>query len=214
MSVNYNGKTSTSGSIKTYYSNASLNNNILWSTSTIINDNSLNQNVIVPASPYYSNVYIPGDLYLDGNFINASDILLKTNLESISKEQHIKLLKLNTYSYTFKDDLSNKKHYGLIAQEVEEEFPELVFNKPNINNNYQNNDQIKNLDEDNDKTKKIYEDNDESKNLDEEKYINNINIYKGVNYLELIPLLVNTIQIQQKQINELENKLTIFMKKF
>jgi hypothetical protein len=213
MSVNYNGKTSPSGSIKTYYSNASLNNNILWSTSTIINDNSLNQNVIVPASPYYSNVYIPGDLYLDGNFINASDILLKTNLESISKEEHIKLLNLNTYSYTFKDDLSNKKHYGLIAQEVEEEFPELVFNKPNINNN-----QIKNLDEDedNDQSKNLdqQQDNNESKNLDEEKYINNINIYKGVNYLELIPLLVNTIQIQQKQINELENKLTIFMKKF
>ena len=202
MSVNYNGKNSPSGSIKTYYSNTSLNNNILWSTSTIINDNSLNQNVIVPASPYYSNVYIPGDLYLDGNFINASDILLKTNLESISKEHHIKLLNLNTYSYIFKDDSTNKIHYGLIAQEVEEEFPELVFNKPNINNNYQ----TKNLDED--------KDNDQTKNLDEEKYIHKINIYKGVNYLELIPLLVNTIQIQQKQINELENKLTIFMKKF
>ena len=204
MSVNYNGKTSTSASVKTYYSNLSLNNNILWSTSNIINDSSLSQNVIVPASPYYSNVYIPGDLYLDGNFINASDFLLKTNLETISKEEHIKLLNLNTYSYIFKDDSTNKKHYGLIAQEVEDFFPELVFNKPNINNTNQ-------------EVRKLEEEKEENKEHEEgkkNKDINKINMYKGVNYLELIPLLVNTIQIQQKQINELENKINIFMKKF
>lgn len=177
MLVNYNGKTSSSSSVKTYISNVSLNNT-LWSTSSLINDSSINQNVIVPASPYYSNLYIPGDLYLDGDFINASDIQLKSNLQSISKEQTVKLLNLNAYSYTFKDDLTNKKHYGLIAQEVEQEFPELVITKPHINNE------------------------------------NDIINYKGLNYLELVPLLLDTIQKQQKQINELQNKLNTIIKKF
>jgi hypothetical protein len=186
MISNYNGKTSSSSSVKTYISNVSLNNT-LWSTSSLINDSSINQNVIVPASPYYSNLYIPGDLYLDGNFINASDIQLKTNLKNICQEENIKILNLNAYSYTFKHDLTNKKHYGLIAQEVEEEFPELVITKPDINNNNENINQNNNDD-----------------------IIN----YKGVNYLEIVPLLVDAIKKQQKQINELQNKLNTIIKKF
>jgi len=165
MSVNYFGKTSNSASVKTYYSNIGLNN-ILWSTSKIIDDSSLNQNVIVPASPYYSNLYIPGDLYLDGNFINSSDINLKTNIECITDEKIDKALKIKTYSYNFKNDINDKKHYGVTPQEIEEDFPELVISKPY---------------------------NDE--------------LCKGVNYLEMVPLLLNIVQKQQQQINILENKL-------
>jgi hypothetical protein len=177
MSVNYNGKVQNVTSyIKNYtpdINNINSNTN-LWSTSTIVDD--INSNVIIPASPFYSNLYIPGNLYLDGNFINASDISLKQNITPLKQEQTNKLLNLNTYSYTFKDDLTNKLHYGLIAQEVEEEFPELVTEKPHSE--------------------------DET------------NIYKGVNYLELVPLLVNTVQKQQQQINELQNKLNTFIKRF
>lgn len=175
MSVNYNGKVqNTTAYIKTYTSNnnaSSIAN--LWSTSTIVEDKS---NVIIPASPYYSNLYIPGDLYLDGNFINASDKCLKTNIAPITDEQNNKLLNLNTYTFTLKNDKHDKLHYGLIAQEVENDFPELVTNKPNPNPNLNANE---NEDENSDLTS-----------------------YKGVNYLELVPLLVKMVQRQQIQIEK------------
>ncbi len=180
MSVNYNGKVQNLTTyIKNYIPNVDNINSItnLWSTSTVI-DNNIESNVIIPASPYYSNLYVPGNLYLDGNFINASDINLKQDITPLKQEHINNLLNLNTYSYTFKDDQTNKLHYGLIAQEVEENFPELVTQKPYIDvNNQESN-------------------------------------YKGINYLELIPLLVNTVKKQQKEINELQNKLNMFIKKF
>lgn len=187
FTINYNTKSSNLSSfIKTYDSNAGLNSdNDLWSTSSVMNDASFNQNVIIPASPYYSNLYIPGDLYLDGNFVNASDIQLKTNIETICDEQIKKLLNLKTYSYTFKDDANNKTHYGLIAQDVEIDFPELVTNKPDLN-----------------------------ANIDLNTKTNTNNVYKGVNYLEMIPLLLNIIQKQQKEINLLQTKVNAILKKF
>jgi hypothetical protein len=178
MSVNYNGKVqNVTTYVKNYTSDINNINSIsnLWSTSTIVDDNT-NSNIIIPSSPYYSNLYIPGNFYLDGNFINASDINLKENITPLKQDQTNKLLNLNTYSYTFKDDQTNKLHYGLIAQEVEEEFPELVIEKPHMNDE--------------------------------------INVCKGVNYLELVPLLVSIVQKQQKQINDLQNKLNMFIKKF
>uniref|UniRef100_A0A6C0IUC6 Peptidase S74 domain-containing protein n=1 Tax=viral metagenome TaxID=1070528 RepID=A0A6C0IUC6_9ZZZZ len=183
MSVNYNGKVQNVTSyIKTYTPNinASAGLSNLWSTSKIADDDNANANVIIPASPYYSNLYIPGNLYLDGNFINASDMNLKQNIMPLKKEQTNKLLNLNTYSYTYKSDETNKLHFGLIAQEVEEELPELVIEKPHTDANVDT----------------------------------NTNNYKGVNYLELVPLLVSVVQTQQKQINELQNKLNTFIKKF
>jgi hypothetical protein len=178
MSENYNGKVQNASTyIKNYTNNINTNLSLstnLWTTTNLSNDN---QNVIIPASPYYSNLYIPGNLYLDGNFINASDIELKTNIETINNEQINNTLNLKTYSYTFKDDPTNKLHFGLIAQEVEENMPNLVINKPNLQDN-------------------------NSKN------------YKGVNYLEMIPLLLNIVQKQQKEINLLQTKLNAILKNF
>jgi hypothetical protein len=184
-SINYNTKLANSSAyIKNYVSTTGINcDNSLWSITSIINDTSYNQKVIIPASPYYSNLYIPGDLYLDGNFINASDIQLKTNIETICDEQIKKLLNLKTYSYTFKDDSNNKTHYGLIAQDVEIDFPELVIIKPDLNRDL---------------------------NAD----IDTNNVYKGVNYLEMVPLLLNIIQKQQKEINLLQTKVNAILKKF
>ena len=59
---------------------------------------------------------------IDGIFC-PSDKRLK---ENISEIDDINLLKLNPVKYNFNYDKDKMIHYGLIAQEVEEHFPELV----------------------------------------------------------------------------------------
>ena len=76
-------------------------------------------------------------------------------------------MNLKPSSFIFKNDSSNNVHYGFIAQDLENEYPELVQNNPN----------------------KSY------------------NTFKSVNYLEIIPLLVHKIQLMQKEINELKEKM-------
>jgi hypothetical protein len=112
-------------------------------------------------------VLIRGDLYVTGNIINPSDVILKDNIITIKDELTNKIMKIKPMQYSFKDDRQKKIHYGFIAQEFEEEFPELVAIKP-------------------DKTKQ---------NL------------KSINYLEIIPLLVNKVQMMQKEIDQLKDKI-------
>ncbi len=72
-------------------------------------------------------VMIPKDLLVLGSINNPSDINLKNNIEQIKTDANI-LKNLNPVSFTFKDDDQNKKHFGFIAQELENLYPELVSN--------------------------------------------------------------------------------------
>ena len=70
-------------------------------------------------------VMIPKDLLVLGSINNPSDIKLKDNIEQIDDT----LFKnLNPVSFCFKNDIKHKKHFGLIAQELEVVYPELVNN--------------------------------------------------------------------------------------
>jgi hypothetical protein len=71
------------------------------------------------------------------------------------------ILKLNPKQYNYKED--SKLHYGLIAENVEKIYPNLVSNQ-----------------------------NDSGKSL---------------NYLEIVPLLVNKIKDLQNQIKYLQNQI-------
>ena len=73
-------------------------------------------------------VYINSDLYVNGSIFNPSDANLKKDIQSICREKTDNLLKLNPASFKFKDDVNAKEHYGFIAQEVENLYPELVKN--------------------------------------------------------------------------------------
>ena len=55
-----------------------------------------------------------------------SDRRLKENIKNISQNEKDKLLQLVPKTYTMIDDEKKTKRYGLIAQEVEEVYPELV----------------------------------------------------------------------------------------
>jgi hypothetical protein len=60
------------------------------------------------------------------SFQNHSDRRLKENIKNISETDKNKVLQLVPKTYTMIDDEKKTKRYGLIAQEVEELYPELV----------------------------------------------------------------------------------------
>lgn len=76
----------------------------------------------------YTPLYIASDLYVNGSLYNTSDARLKENIENIQSEQSAKLLSLNPVIFNFKSDARKKDHYGFIAQEIEQLYPELVNN--------------------------------------------------------------------------------------
>ena len=87
--------------------------------------------VITPADSKKA-VYIDNDLvvknnlYVDGSIYNPSDERLKDNIEDISLEQINNLLKINPKHFSYKQDKTKLKHFGVLAQDVEKVFPELV----------------------------------------------------------------------------------------
>ena len=82
---------------------------------------------ITPANRKKS-VYIYTDLYVNGAIFNTSDKNHKEEIEPISDSKIEKLLDLEPVEYKFKTDVKKTVHYGLIAQDVEKIYPELVSN--------------------------------------------------------------------------------------
>jgi len=83
-----------------------------------------NTSVITPSNQNKT-VLIPKDLLVLGSINNPSDINLKNNIEQIDNNN---FNKLNPVSFEYKNDIQQKKHFGLIAQELEAIYPELVSN--------------------------------------------------------------------------------------
>lgn len=105
---------------------------------------------IVSSSPFNSiddslstldvsgNINIGGNILLSGDLTNYSDIRLKTNITPLT-DCLKQLDTISGYKYN-RNDLPEKEktHIGLIAQEVEAVYPELVFETNNIKSvNYQ-----------------------------------------------------------------------------
>lgn len=68
------------------------------------------------------------DLTVKGSIYNPSDERLKQNIFSIDKEKTNELLEISPISFNYKNDPKNQKHFGVLAQDVEKIFPELVKN--------------------------------------------------------------------------------------
>ncbi len=69
-----------------------------------------------------------GDIEYTGTITDVSDRRLKENIAPLSKHGALinKLQKIDTYSFTMKDDEDGKTEFGVMAQELEQIFPELV----------------------------------------------------------------------------------------
>jgi hypothetical protein len=125
VGANYNGRQpNNTAYIKTFVPGSQTS---LWKTITYTSDPIVN--AITPSSSKIDNLYIPGDLYVDGNIISPSDAYLKDNIEDLVKEHSINLMNLRATKFTFKSDINKKIHYGFIVQEFEKYFPELVVSK-------------------------------------------------------------------------------------
>ncbi|MBK6633602.1 MAG: tail fiber domain-containing protein [Chitinophagaceae bacterium] len=104
--------------------------------------------------------YIQGDgnAWLQGTLTQASDARLKTNIQQVRNPVE-KLNRLNGYTYNWIDQqMDNTTQMGLLAQEVQKVYPELVKTNPDGN--------------------------------------------LSVNYTGLIPVLIEAIKEQQKQIDK------------
>ncbi len=64
----------------------------------------------------------------DGSYIQVSDARFKDDIKR-SPEVLDDLLKLNVYWYKYKNTVTNKKSFGVLAQEVEKIFPDFVHEK-------------------------------------------------------------------------------------
>ncbi len=131
--------------------------------------------------------YFIGDLAHTGALIQVSDSRFKENLAPIESIL-AKLMELKPYSFEFTSREEYKsmnfapgKHFGVIAQDIEKVFPELVVDAVNPEHRI------------------------ESKEKD--KRHGTAIKYKGVKYMELIPILISAVQSQQKEIQELQQRL-------
>jgi hypothetical protein len=71
-------------------------------------------------------IFSNGDAYLNGNFYELSDQRLKKNLVPLTSTLS-RISQLNAYTYDWIDPSKSKnQQIGLIAQEVEKVFPQLV----------------------------------------------------------------------------------------
>lgn len=133
----------------------------LWRTITYNNEI-----VLTPITEKQS-VYIQGNLYVDGTIVNPSDLKLKDKIEDLTNNITNKIMKVRPTQFELKGEKEKTIHYGFIAQEFEEHFPELVVSKVD-------------------------------KNMAD---------VKGINYLEIVPLLVHQIQRMQKEIDDLKEQI-------
>lgn len=129
--------------------------------------------------------YFAGNLVYTGGFYSLSDRMFKTNLEPFDGAlDKVLALEPKRYRYTAENvdasvALPRGEHYGLIAQEVEEVLPELVGDliHPGM--------------------PALHPDDPREESFG----------YKGINYVELIPILVQAIKEQQQTIDELTAKV-------
>ena len=88
-------------------------------------------NLIVLTPTTNKPVYINNDLTVTGtitagNIVTPSDVRLKENIEDIDKHTSDDLFTLNPIHFTFKHDVTKKTHYGVLAQDIEQIYPNLV----------------------------------------------------------------------------------------
>jgi hypothetical protein len=98
----------------------STNGVVFWFYKTITGT------VYITPSDQSKTVLIPKDLYVIGSITNTSDIKLRQNIEEIDEDEFDRILKVFPKKYSFISDNTNKTHYGLIAQDLETVYPELV----------------------------------------------------------------------------------------
>ena len=128
-------------------------NNIFWQKRT-------GNNFTIELIPEtgVNSVFITKNLQVANEITVTSSEKEKENIKDINNDVN-DILKLNPKQYNYNND--SKLHFGLIAEDVEKVYPNLV---------------------------------------------SNTEVGKSLNYLEIVPLLINKIKDLQNQIDELKRK--------
>jgi hypothetical protein len=129
-------------------------------------------------------VFASGDLGYSGSLIGPSDARLKQNITPLDNVLD-KLKQIEPKSYTFSNDaryahmnLPEGNHFGILAQDLEKIFPGLV-------------------------KEAVHPSAEESRGEKGGEQVN----YKGVNMIEMIPVLIQAIKEQQATIEEQQARL-------
>ena len=122
-----------------------------------------------------------------GSYGSLSDIKLKENIQPATLKLN-DLLKVNIVNYNFINDSNKEKQIGIIAQELETIFPNMIYET----NDYEDI-EIEEKDENGKIIKKI-----------ERKYLDTKT--KSVKYSIFIPMLIKAIQELSAKVSLLENK--------
>lgn len=131
-------------------------------------------------------IYASGSIAHTGAIISASDQKFKEDVQSLGSVME-NLMKVTPRSYDIKDGTELKSYgmkpqsqYGFVAQELEEVFPELVVD---VTHPSQRDPQSKDFESGSAET------------------------YKGVKYMEMIPILLKGMQEQQEEIERLRAEI-------
>lgn len=96
-----------------------INSTWTYNSSSQLTPSDQNKNVYIPKNLYTENLYIKG-------VYNTSDLRLKHNIDTLDMTTFDPLFKLDPKQYTFISDTTNRLHYGVMAQDLEQYYPELV----------------------------------------------------------------------------------------
>jgi hypothetical protein len=118
----------------------------------------------------------------DGGFITISDSRLKTNLAPLTNALD-RILALKTYTYNYAEDQSQRTHMGFLAQELKEVFPDVVAQKSIP-----------------ERMKSPAGSSSEASQMKD-------GVYNVVDYMSLIPALVEAMKEQNARIERLEAQI-------
>lgn len=102
--------------------------NFVFGYSNIQMQISSNGNIGINTSNPSYKLHVNGDMYATGNIIAFSDCNYKTDMQVIT-DPIKKIKEISGYTFSYKDDITHKRHAGLLAQEVQKILPEVVDSK-------------------------------------------------------------------------------------
>ena len=152
-------------------------------------------------APNYAG-YFDGNVFVNGNFTVISDDKLKTNLIPISHAIDI-LKNLNPKKFEFRKDIEGMTfpegtQIGILASEVEKDLPELVKEITTPLNKDET--PVPISPDVLERRKQNGDDSPELVQVGEETYYS----FKSVNYIGLVPVLVQAVKDQQQMIEQLQ----------
>lgn len=190
--------------IRSYVSGAGTGSKYAMYATTSSSGGGNKYGIYANASTYAG--YFAGNIYVSGTIVNPSDRRLKENIADVNNALNI-VKQLDAKTYTYKQDagmrLPQGQQYGFIAQDLEQVLPAAVTNMDAIKDDSNSSRTTEKLTDEDALNAVVHEPVDPQ----EEKI-------KAVNYMALIPILVEAvkeqqklIENQQKEIQELKNKI-------